>query len=279
MLADDDPIFGKLVERHLTKAGYSVMRTLSGESLLSLLSVSEPTIVILDVNMPGMGGIETCIRARKRLGNTVPILFLSSLDTQDALRACLEAGGNDFIIKDENLASLASRVELWARRRGSLTLEQLRHDALLALTGGTSGDFDPENRVRVLLRQPASMAIAEAAESAGRLAERSVAASGSGFGETERELRLLVGYVVGLVEGWSKRVPSVKLMFLETLVRSLDHLDSFDDDLIEQILENWTALHEDMDFQEGIQQGSISAARWMAGEQMKLPPLRVNINA
>jgi len=272
LLADDDPLFGKIVERHLTKAGYSVMRTLSGENLISLLSVAEPTVIILDLNMPGMSGIETCQKARIRIGKTIPILFLTNVDTQEAITACLEAGGNDFIIKDKELTSLSSRVELWARRRGTARLESTRYDALFSLSGGSSGNFDPENRVRILLRQPAARDISDSTQKIARMTRHIIEKTADDFGTSEKQLRYLVGYLVGATQGWSTTVPGVKLMFLETIVRIMDMLPHFNDDLIEQILENWNALHKDDDFLEGNKRGSEDAVLWMAGEDVAFKP-------
>ena len=60
--------------------------------------------------MPEMDGIETCKRARKMVGESVPILFLTAADAMETVRSCLEAGGDDYLMKQGSPAAVVERV-------------------------------------------------------------------------------------------------------------------------------------------------------------------------
>ena len=94
VLAEDDERMKRLYVEALRAAGFNVMAAGDGIEALSLISKVTPRLVILDIMMPRLNGIETCIRARKIIGVNVPILFLSALDRIDILRDCVAAGGD-----------------------------------------------------------------------------------------------------------------------------------------------------------------------------------------
>ena len=76
MVVDDDPNLRRIYHDVLTAHGYSVIVAKSGEECLALLHRTVPKVLVLDIMMPEMDGIETCKRARKMVGESVPILFL-----------------------------------------------------------------------------------------------------------------------------------------------------------------------------------------------------------
>ncbi len=115
VLAEDDVLMRRLYVDTLEEAGFSVLAAADGLEALSLLSRVTPRLVILDIMMPKLNGIETCERARKIIGNDIPILFLSALDQIVILRDCLAAGGDDYLIKSNSIESLIERIHTWRR--------------------------------------------------------------------------------------------------------------------------------------------------------------------
>src|SRR3546814_16649345 len=94
---EDDPKLRRLYSDVRGATGYTVLAAQSGKEGINLLMSNVPKVVILDIMLPDMNGIEICRRARQVLGDRVPIIFISSLDQIDVLESCLEAGGDDFI--------------------------------------------------------------------------------------------------------------------------------------------------------------------------------------
>jgi DNA-binding response OmpR family regulator len=110
MVVDDDANLRRIYHDVLTANGYSVIVAKSGEECLALLHRTVPKVLVLDIMMPEMDGIETCKRARKMVGETVPILFLTAADSMETIRACLEAGGDDYLMKQGSPAAVVERV-------------------------------------------------------------------------------------------------------------------------------------------------------------------------
>jgi len=110
MVVDDDPNLRRIYHDVLTANGYSVIVAKSGEECLALLHRTVPKVLVLDIMMPEMDGIETCKRARKMVGESVPILFLTAADAMETVRACLEAGGDDYLMKQGSPAAVVERV-------------------------------------------------------------------------------------------------------------------------------------------------------------------------
>jgi DNA-binding response OmpR family regulator len=110
MVVDDDPNLRRIYHDVLTANGYSVVLAKSGEECLALLHRTLPKVIVLDIMMPEMDGIETCKRARKMVGENVPILFLTAADAMETVRSCLEAGGDDYLMKQGSPSAMVERV-------------------------------------------------------------------------------------------------------------------------------------------------------------------------
>ena len=116
LLAEDDQRLRTLYTDTLEAAGYSVISARDGEEALELLYRVQPKVILLDIMMPRLDGVETCKRARKIVGNEVPIIFLTTLDELDALHECVAAGGDDYLIKSESVITIVERVGRWMQR-------------------------------------------------------------------------------------------------------------------------------------------------------------------
>lgn len=114
LVVDDDPHLREVVRYALTRGGFTVTEASSGAEALRLYRASAPDLVVLDVVMPELDGIETCRELRK-LGRT-PIVFLSSRDEELDRVLGLEMGGDDYLTKPFSTRELVARVKAVLRR-------------------------------------------------------------------------------------------------------------------------------------------------------------------
>jgi two-component system, OmpR family, response regulator len=115
---DDVPQNLMLLDAVLGAAGYTFLSVASGRECLTMLTRVTPRLILLDIQMPEMDGLETCrrIRAIRELAQ-VPVAFLTASKSAEDVRAGLAAGGNDFIVKPFDIQKLLLRVEHWTTRR------------------------------------------------------------------------------------------------------------------------------------------------------------------
>jgi len=130
LIAEDDAILADGLTYSLRDAGYSVDRVRTGIEADAALSTGEFDLLILDLGLPKMGGLEVLKRLRSR-GSAVPVLFLTAADgVNDRVRG-LDMGADDYLAKPFALAELAARVRALARRGHSAAAgATLRHGDL-----------------------------------------------------------------------------------------------------------------------------------------------------
>jgi two-component system, OmpR family, response regulator ArlR len=115
MVVEDDATIARFVELELAHAGFDVRRTDNGTSALEMFAESEPDMVVLDLMLPGMDGLEVA-RSIRESGSNVPILMLTArATTQDAVTG-FEAGADDYLRKPFEIAELLSRVRALLKR-------------------------------------------------------------------------------------------------------------------------------------------------------------------
>ncbi|MFT5126418.1 MAG: DNA-binding response OmpR family regulator [Rhodothermales bacterium] len=120
--ADDDPSMQALYRVTLTHRGHDVRVVPDGEKALTTFAERPADIVLLDVNMRPMGGIETCSELRKRPESfNVPILFVSGADSENEIVKGLDMGADDYITKPFRTEELAAKVEVALKRRSQDT--------------------------------------------------------------------------------------------------------------------------------------------------------------
>ena len=115
LIADDDPAMRRGIRASLTAHGYAVDEAATGEDALWTVRERLPDLVLLDVNMPGMGGIEACRRIRSA-APAVGILMLTVRDTEEDTVAALEAGADDYVTKPFRVRVLLARISALLRR-------------------------------------------------------------------------------------------------------------------------------------------------------------------
>lgn len=114
LVIEDDPAILRLLQRGLTMEGYQVDTAVDGESGLKLFQERQPDLIVLDLMLPGMDGMEVCQRIRQK--SKVPILILTAKDAiQDRVEG-LDAGADDYLVKPFNLEELLARIRALLRR-------------------------------------------------------------------------------------------------------------------------------------------------------------------
>lgn len=124
LVVDDDPEIVSLLKRGLSYEGYAVETASNGTEALARAREKEPDLVILDVMMPGMDGIE--VSKRLRQGGDVPILMLTAKGTVADRVAGLNSGADDYLVKPFAFDELLARVRALLRRRQPREQEVLR---------------------------------------------------------------------------------------------------------------------------------------------------------
>lgn len=114
LIVDDEPQIRRIMRTTLTSAGYEVEDAKSGEEALETLRVFRPDLVLLDINMPGMGGLAAC--AAIRSDSTIAIVMLTVRNSEADKVAALDAGADDFVTKPFSTPELLARIRAALRR-------------------------------------------------------------------------------------------------------------------------------------------------------------------
>ena len=117
LVVDDDPHIRQLLVFALTKAGLTAHEAADGEAALAAVAATPPDLVVLDINMPKLDGLEVCRRLRAQ--GDLPILFLSSRDEEIDRVLGIELGGDDYVVKPFSPREVVARVAAILRRARS----------------------------------------------------------------------------------------------------------------------------------------------------------------
>jgi two-component system phosphate regulon response regulator PhoB len=118
LLIEDEKDIAELVRHYLSLEGYAVSRAATGEDGLRLARADRPSLVLLDLMLPGVDGLEVC-RAlkRDRATETIPIVMLTAKSEESDIVAGLELGADDYVTKPFSPKVLVARVRAVLRRR------------------------------------------------------------------------------------------------------------------------------------------------------------------
>lgn len=114
VVVEDDPSIADLLDLYLRQAGYRVLQASSGERGLELVQHHAPAIVVLDIGLPGIDGLEVCRRIRAT--SAVPVLFLTARDGELDRIVGLELGADDYVTKPFSPREIVARVKAILRR-------------------------------------------------------------------------------------------------------------------------------------------------------------------
>jgi two-component system KDP operon response regulator KdpE len=115
LIVDDDASIRRALHTTLSALGFEIEEASSGEQAVSFVRTERYDAVLLDVNMPGMGGIAAC-RNLRQLAEGLPILMLTVRDSADDKIDALDAGADDYITKPFHVGELTARVRSAVRR-------------------------------------------------------------------------------------------------------------------------------------------------------------------
>jgi two-component system KDP operon response regulator KdpE len=116
LIVDDEAEIRRALRLALEARGYSVTAVASGEDAIASMERSRPEVVLLDLLMPGMGGLEACKQMRSRW--PVPIIVLSVMGQEQDKVAALDAGADDYLTKPFGFDELMARIRV-AQRHGA----------------------------------------------------------------------------------------------------------------------------------------------------------------
>jgi DNA-binding response OmpR family regulator len=114
LVVDDEPNIADLVELYLRRAGYRVVKAAAGEEVAAAVTTHRPRLVVLDVGLPGIDGLEVCRRLRQT--SAIPVIFLTARDTEIDRVLGLELGADDYVTKPFSPPELVARVKAVLRR-------------------------------------------------------------------------------------------------------------------------------------------------------------------
>jgi two-component system OmpR family response regulator len=139
LVVDDDPHIRDVICFALEKAGMITEAATDGADAINRFARKEPSLVVLDIGMPEMDGLEVCRRLRKN--SEVPILFLSARDEEIDRVLGLEIGGDDYVTKPFSPRELVARINVILRRMKGAAAAPSKRTALY-VRGGFAMDTD-----------------------------------------------------------------------------------------------------------------------------------------
>ncbi|MGD9143801.1 MAG: response regulator, partial [Dehalococcoidia bacterium] len=136
LVVDDDKKTVELVKLYLKRDGYKVVTAYEGEEALRLAREANPDLIVLDLMLPGIDGLEICRTLRQE--SDVPIIMLTAMTTDEDKLTGLDIGADDYVTKPFSPRELAARVRTVLRRipgergpdkivHGDLTVDFLKH--------------------------------------------------------------------------------------------------------------------------------------------------------
>ena len=149
LVVDDDPHIRDLLVFALGKAGMTTAQASDGEEALASIAASAPDLMILDINMPRLSGLDVCRRLRGGSGPSadLPILFLSSRDDEIDRIVGIEIGGDDYVTKPFSPREVVARVGAILKRQGAASsnagpIAAVRHHRLALDPDAWEARFD-----------------------------------------------------------------------------------------------------------------------------------------
>lgn len=116
LVVDDDPAILRLLSTNLKARGYEVFTAVDGEEALETVQQNNIDLIILDIMMPKLDGVQVCQRIRE--WSDIPIIILSARGDEHDKVNCLELGADDYLTKPFGIAELMARVNTAFRHRG-----------------------------------------------------------------------------------------------------------------------------------------------------------------
>jgi len=118
LVVDDEPQIRRVLRSTLTFRGYTISEAKTGEEALEMVRKVKPDLILLDVNLPGMSGVEACREIRR--SSDAPIIMLTVRNSERDKVVALDAGADDYVTKPFGIEELLARVRASLRRHPSV---------------------------------------------------------------------------------------------------------------------------------------------------------------
>jgi two-component system response regulator MprA len=197
LVVDDEAQLRRALDVNLAARGYDVDAAASGEEALQLAAATPPDVVLLDLGLPGIDGLEVCRRLRQ-LENRVPILVLTARDAVADRIDGLDVGADDYMVKPFDVGELKARVRALLRRSAAPRQDepQALSFAEVALDDARHGAVVGESFVELTRTEYQLLELLLA--NPGRVLPHSLIYErvwGYDFGPTSNALRVYIGYL------------------------------------------------------------------------------------
>ena len=151
LVVDDDPLILHSITLSLQQEGYDVAPAATGTEALAIAERDAPDLVILDLVLPDLTGVEVCRRLRRT--SSVPVLYLSARKEEVDKVVALDAGGDDYVSKPVGLAELVARVRAQLRRGHGQALGTVHRSGVVMVDSGAHRVTVRELEVEVTPRE------------------------------------------------------------------------------------------------------------------------------
>jgi DNA-binding response OmpR family regulator len=119
LVVDDEPTIVEVVARYIARAGFETREAYDGPSALQAARLQRPDLVVLDVMLPGLDGIEVMRQLHEQPGDPIPVILLTARAEESDRLIGLRRGADDYVVKPFSPAELVARVEAVLRRSGA----------------------------------------------------------------------------------------------------------------------------------------------------------------
>ncbi|WP_189209760.1 MULTISPECIES: response regulator transcription factor [Actinokineospora] len=153
LLAEDDSAIAEPLSRALHREGYDVVVVGDGHRALDLASAGGPDLLVLDLGLPGLDGLDVCRRLRAA-GRSIPVLMLTARADEVDFVVGLDAGADDYVAKPFRLAELLARIRALLRRQapGAVEVNGVRMDLAARVVTVDGVEINLANKEFELLR-------------------------------------------------------------------------------------------------------------------------------
>jgi two-component system KDP operon response regulator KdpE len=117
LVVDDEPQIRRVLQATLSSSGYDVIEAKNGQEAVEMVIRDRPALILMDVNMPGMSGLEAC--SKIRLSFPGPIIMVTVRNSEQDKVLALDSGADDYVVKPFTMGELLARIRAALRRSGS----------------------------------------------------------------------------------------------------------------------------------------------------------------
>ncbi len=239
ILVDDDASHRLLYGDFLGGHGYNIITAHDGHEALGLLYRVTPKLILLDIIMPEMNGIETCRRIRANGEHKMPIIFITSLEYADHIKEGLLAGGDDYILKNGSLDQVLERVRYWSSSDARRKDEKRRTKAIKDVTKYLNQHTLSATRGKLEWREdPITVALTD-------FLERALAVVGNRFAQTHEQQLYFLGYVAGVVDYELKKQGTLKPQTQKYIRGALRTSGIMNEDQVDELIDRLDSVAAD----------------------------------